>query len=439
MLVGIKGMTQGLFTNMTKYLRSSRLFLHVVVSTSLIVGFAILAEIVQQSNKINLINSIQVAFRNDRDVGNTSYLSRRISDLETFGLIKCVSISSLDLGIIYSTEFKSSCQRVGIFGKIFDPTVTVDIKALSGEVYGINFKSNSDYRNNLYIFVFLLLIVILANFLISLHWYRLELKARDLQRQQELNRFLDIKVHQQANELVRMRLDGEIQKAVAKLARQVAHDIRSPLSLLKALSYKFQTELPEEAKLLTDVSSRIIQIAEDLLDASRISNSVSQVDRESKASLDQSTLLSSREIAKLCENAVIEKKIELQNNSNIRIQIYNELVENYQVMCDESGLKRIISNLLNNAIEAIPVSGFVTLTIANFENGISIDIRDSGIGMPKDLIDRVFQGPTTEGKIRGNGLGLHSSIQKLKEWGGKLSIHSDIGKGAVVSLFLVVP
>ena len=222
------------------------------------------------------------------------------------------------------------------------------------------------------------------------------------------------------------------------LARQVAHDIRSPLSVLVALSYKFRERLPDESKMIDTVTARISGIANDLLDSSR--NKLNE-DRSnqfnSKPSSPVTTFCKLSDIRLACAETMAEKKIQLGAESKIDLSLYDEISGDLKISCDSANLRRIISNLLNNSIEAIAAKGFVSITLSSEFDRVLIEIRDSGSGMTQELVDEAFVGPVSKGKARGNGLGLNPAIRIVETWGGKFKIRSSLGQGTTISISLL--
>lgn len=423
---------------MAQVKQSSRLASHFVISCVLLMGFVLLSSFINQQNQASLIKSLQATFRNDRDIGNTAYLGRRVADLEAFGLIKCVNVQSPDLGVIYSTEFKSGCAGFPFLESIMDPMGQVNVTSSSGEKFSIRFKSDSSVAYKIYLIIFSGLSLLFINLLVSLYWYRIALKARDLEKEQETNRLLDLKVNQQASELFKIRIEAEIQKSLAEMAKRVAHDIRSPLSVLNAISKKIQGDLPQEGALLSEVSTRIIQIAEGLLDASREKAPMAGASTAPEVIKVLDISSRSGEVLAICKNALEEKRLELGHTNHLSLQFYNELTDPFHCLCETPTLSRIISNLLNNSIEAILGPGFISLTLSRREERLLIEIRDSGQGMSEDLIAQIFKGPTTHGKERGNGLGLWTAIEAARGWGGELHLSSVLGAGTTVTLALPI-
>ena len=202
--------------------KAVRVISHVVLSFVLTSGFAILSRVVNNQSKDSLVASIQSIFRNDRDIGNTAHLGRRLADMETLGSVKCVAVHSKTLGAIYSTNFKEDCSKQTLWDRLFVTRANAEISSVEGDRYQISFdvQSNTIYR--FYILLFFVLSLFIANALMKLFWYRIDLKGKELEREHELNIQLDQKVQQQTTELVNLRVDTAIQKSVAELARRVA-------------------------------------------------------------------------------------------------------------------------------------------------------------------------------------------------------------------------
>jgi PAS domain S-box-containing protein len=117
------------------------------------------------------------------------------------------------------------------------------------------------------------------------------------------------------------------------------------------------------------------------------------------------------------------------------------------VEVDEGQLNQAISNLAINAVEAMPEGGVVTVDAANESLSpettlgllpgeyVRIDIKDQGVGIPKDVQERIFDLYFTT-KERGSGLGLAISFSIVKRHGGTITVDSLPGKGSTFSIFL---
>lgn len=316
------------------------------------------------------------------------------------------------------------------FGKAFEVLLKENLSSeLSEQELGVFAKAYAFRSGDLDIFIFtesrglLALVVILGLYLVFMTLgFAMFVRANAVKEQ---------KIRSEMS-MQQLRLENEFNEKIANISRSVAHDIRSPLSVLNIIGDKMKTDFPEEGQLLGEVSKRIIQIADGLLDASRKSVP-KESDTPTVVKGEPIVTVSAQNIQRICEQAVAEKKLEL-GASLIRIQFYNEVSRDFNVFCDGLALSRIVSNLLNNSIEAIKEKGFISLTLSEGEEGLLVEVRDSGPGMSEELIAKIFNGPVSEGKARGNGLGLWSAIEQVRGWQGRFQIRSSSGTTISISL-----
>ncbi|MFH1156051.1 MAG: HAMP domain-containing sensor histidine kinase [Pseudomonadota bacterium] len=111
------------------------------------------------------------------------------------------------------------------------------------------------------------------------------------------------------------------------------------------------------------------------------------------------------------------------------------------VRIDKSRLQQALLNLLLNGIQAMPDGGDLTVTIDSdtVSKDIRIDVRDTGIGIPKKQLDSIFD-PffTTKKEGEGTGLGLSVTYSIIKQHNGRITVESTPGKGTCFSIFLPV-
>ena len=198
------------------------------------------------------------------------------------------------------------------------------------------------------------------------------------------------------------------------IAKQVAHDIRSPVAVLQTLTSSALIPEPER-ELLQAATERIRHIADDLL-AKRKSNpspqhfdilAASHTMQFEKAALHQSVVLAIRTSAsKLWVRGV------------------------------ESSALRILSNILNNAFEAVPTNQEpeVRLEIQETFREVLVHIVDNGKGIPPYMLSRIGEKGFSFGKSSGHGLGLSMAIQQIRSWGGNLEIQSEENQGTKITL-----
>jgi two-component system NtrC family sensor kinase len=126
------------------------------------------------------------------------------------------------------------------------------------------------------------------------------------------------------------------------------------------------------------------------------------------------------------------------------VQVISELAESLPSLNAHGGsLQRVLINLLNNAVDAVEQEGRITVVSRMAEApkrqqpGIVIEMTDNGVGIPPDLLPRVFDlFTTTKTHGRGTGLGLAVSQEIVKEHGGKIEIVSQVREGTSVKIFL---
>jgi two-component system NtrC family sensor kinase len=111
-----------------------------------------------------------------------------------------------------------------------------------------------------------------------------------------------------------------------------------------------------------------------------------------------------------------------------------------KVIADFDQLQQVFTNLTLNAIQAMPNGGRLTLRSSAVDTEVKIDVQDTGCGIPKENMFKLFT-PffTTKEKGKGVGLGLavvHGIIQRHK---GRIKVQSEIGKGTTFSVYLGVP
>ncbi len=239
-----------------------------------------------------------------------------------------------------------------------------------------------------------------------------------------------------------LKLDlAEASARLGDLATRAAHDIRSPIAALKMISGSIRSSNVTYAEILDKTVNRIHSIAEELLKEAKLQHSQSlssSLPPQRTFSSDSNSGVSSNPICNLslAFQEVLEEKI-LEHPQAKRIVQHHIHQESY-VMADEISVKRIISNILNNALEACEGGSSVPEILAEISQSkkrVSLTIKDNGSGIPLEILRQVgSRGFSTKGK-QGNGIGLFSSQQLVKKWGGSLVIENrQDTRGTVVRL-----
>jgi len=214
---------------------------------------------------------------------------------------------------------------------------------------------------------------------------------------------------------------------VSELANQVAHDIRSPLAALQALTEQLKGLSEAERRLFGQITSRIHQIAEELLDHKR------------KKANEECQLLN---MVTLVKEVLEEKRLERPKIGNV-IELAVDSSINSDVFANRQGLQRAVSNLVNNAIEAIDTTrcrekSVVVQLVNAGEKSLQLSVIDTGPGITPAHLKRLGKKGASFGKTEGSGLGLYQATQTVRKSGGSLEIESVVGKGTTVKITLPV-
>lgn len=219
-------------------------------------------------------------------------------------------------------------------------------------------------------------------------------------------------------------------EAIADLASQVSHDIRSPLTALNLMIGKLQ-QIPEQERLIIGSAvNRINDIANTLLTRSK--DGITQVGDNSSPVVEL--------LPALVDSVVSEKRIQYQDRMGLEIACdFNQSYASF-VRANVADLKRVISNLINNAVEALPdYKGRVLVTITKGESTVCLSVSDNGKGIPPELLSRIGEKGVSHGKQGsdcGFGLGISHARKIISAIGGNLSIRSEQGHGTSVSIEL---
>ena len=245
----------------------------------------------------------------------------------------------------------------------------------------------------------------------------------------------------------RLKETGELQNKSASLISfesclenisQVVHDIRSPLAAMEMLLGHLP-ELDEDKRQVLKNSVKRIK---------EITNSLSVMGRAKPMTLMMEANPSERNafnanvvlLDSLIDALVSEKRIQHHNRPEIEIDYQRESsVYGAFVKVNPGEFNRVLSNLIDNGIEAIPSrrSGKVQIQTKLGMNGkILITLSDNGKGMAPEVLQKVGKKGLSIDKLGGSGLGLHHAKKMIKSWNGELNIDSEKEVGTTLTLSL---
>ena len=174
-----------------------------------------------------------------------------------------------------------------------------------------------------------------------------------------------------------------------------------------------------------DIYTLLPQIIDDItVGAERITEIVKGLRNFSRMDLDEH---SDSDVHKIIEGTLIL----LKNEYKHRIKMVTDYDESLPTIeCNFGKISQVILNIINNAIDAIEDTGTITLSTKRVDDNISISIKDDGIGMNTDTLEKIFD-PffTTKAVGKGTGLGLSISYGIIQDHNGTLKVNSSVGKG----------
>jgi PAS domain S-box-containing protein len=223
-------------------------------------------------------------------------------------------------------------------------------------------------------------------------------------------------------------------QALINSAAQISHDIRSPLAALNTVLRNLSTVPEDQRILIRNAVRRINDIANNLLveyrDESKGSSASSGIEPDQTIFPE---LLSS-----LLDTLISEKKAQVGDRDiELNLEI-DALAFGSFVKIDPILFKRTISNLLNNAIEAIENRGEVSIKLEKRENYARISVQDTGKGIPPDVLEKIKQGGMSLDKEGGTGIGISSSLVIIKKCGGNFDMLSKPNEGTTVIIDLPI-
>lgn len=210
--------------------------------------------------------------------------------------------------------------------------------------------------------------------------------------------------------------------AIGTAASKIIHDIKTPITVI-ILTAELISNLYDEADSLTNKivkqAKNLDEMIREILDFAR--------GEQSSLALKEVDLNDFFEDVNVTMGAIAESR-------NITLTFENCVIDT--VIFDEGRLKRSVSNIIKNAIEAIDENEYIWVKSEIEDNFFKITIQDSGKGIPADLIDSIFEPFVTKGKKGGTGLGLAICNKIVQDHKGKLLVSNTPDSGACFQMYI---
>ena len=220
---------------------------------------------------------------------------------------------------------------------------------------------------------------------------------------------------------------SERESAWREMARQIAHEIKNPLTPMKLGIQHLQRALiekPEEAnELAAKVSKTMIEQIENLAEIATAFSSFAKMPTANKEEVN------------LIE--ILQNVMHLFNQNNTTNIFFKQKIDQAIIYADKNQLLSVFNNLIKNAQQATEETdnAKIELFLEESDDYYKIDVVDNGVGIPEDQIHKVFV-PNFTTKSSGTGLGLAISKQIIENNKGQISFKSVENKGTTFTVLL---
>lgn len=240
---------------------------------------------------------------------------------------------------------------------------------------------------------------------------------------------------QQMKEAMELAYQQAKQASAAKteFLSNMSHDIRTPMNVILGMTQIAgkNVDNPEKIKdclsKIEQASAHLLELINDVLDMSKIESGKIELNEKQVDILD------------VVKNVIFMTK-DSADKKSIEYRIDNEKLPDELVICDPVRVQEVLINLLSNAIKYTPQNGWISFTAhkaasSGGYNTYRFVVEDSGIGMSREFLDRIFEPFARENSektqnIQGTGLGLSITKSIVDIMQGSIDVSSEPGKGS---------
>jgi signal transduction histidine kinase len=258
-----------------------------------------------------------------------------------------------------------------------------------------------------------------------------DLDARILPTSSDEFRRLVLAFNRMAADLQRQRVELERSNrlaAWADMARQVAHDIKNPLTPIQLNAEHLRRVHDDRGRPLDHVLDECVA---NILTQVRL---LRQIASEFSSFASSPTVKPApTSLHELVADVVTPYRVGLADRISIELDVADTLPP---LMVDRAVLTRALTNIIENALHAMPGGGVLRLAAwADGAERVRLSIRDTGVGMDRASLERIFE-PYFSTRASGTGLGLTIAKRNVELNGGTIDVESERGKGTTVTLTL---
>lgn len=214
----------------------------------------------------------------------------------------------------------------------------------------------------------------------------------------------------------------EKQSAWQEMAKQVAHEVKNPLTPMKLMMQNFERKFdPNDPNVGAKVKGLSEVIIGQIDVISRVANAFSEFAQ-----------LPERHDEEISLNKEVRNVLTIFSDENIFVHANHDDI---RMKIDRSYLTRIITNLVTNASQARAEGrkSVINVDLEKIEKRIRITVEDNGIGIPADQLDKIFD-PNFTSKNSGMGIGLTMVKRMVEDYNGTITVLSTLDKGAIFTI-----
>jgi signal transduction histidine kinase len=228
---------------------------------------------------------------------------------------------------------------------------------------------------------------------------------------------------------------GKLAALRSRFVSMASHEFRTPLTTILAACQSLERYIDRMT-----VEQRLAQLTKIEAEAQHMTGLLDDVLTVGKADAGKLEFAPVRvDLKRLCEEIVAEARTTAAATQRLLLDCADDLVP---VTVDPKLVRRILGNLLTNAVKYSAPDGTVSCAVAVRDGDPGFEVRDHGIGIPAEDQARLFEPfhrGANVGKISGSGLGLTITKKAIEVHGGTIAVESGVGKGTTFVVRLACP
>lgn len=225
----------------------------------------------------------------------------------------------------------------------------------------------------------------------------------------------------------------ELEEFKARLTRMIVHDLKNPLNSIMGV-----TELMEESEHLNYIkvaSEQMLNMVENILDVQKLENNQMDLD------------IQKYDIKNVVEQAVEDVRLIIEVSKDNKLKLVRNAGEGLVASFDFENIKRVMVNLLTNAIKYTPDGGSVSISAKQIRRKesdyIKVSVKDTGFGIPAEMQEQIFNqfiqvNAQNSGRSKSTGIGLTFCKLMVEAHDGDIHVESEVDEGSDFYFYLPV-